>query len=122
MVAPGASHETSRVIVFIALKRGLPTFELDGVDAYWQAPEDEEVYVAPPAEYLAKLAEEGKDTNIAWRLMRQLPGRRGAGKAWTTHAAKNLTEHGGFEQCPELPQFFYNRTLDVGLELHRIRD
>ena len=41
LVSPGAS----RVIDFLALKMGLETFEADAVDAYYQAPEQEEVVV-----------------------------------------------------------------------------
>ena len=56
----------------LALKMGLETFEADAVDAYSQAPEYEEV--AP--EYLERLAKAGRDTDIVWRLRRELPGRR----------------------------------------------
>ncbi len=72
----------------------------------------------PPREYLDKLAAEGRDTNIAWRLLRQLPGRRAAGQAWTTHFANALTEKAGFERCAELLQFFYHRAHRVGIDVH----
>ena len=43
-----ATQSASRVIDFLALKIGLGTFE---ADAYYQAPEHEEVVVEPAPEY-----------------------------------------------------------------------
>ena len=61
------------MIDFLALKTGLETFEADAVDADYQAPEHEEVVVEPAPEYLERLARAGRDTDIVWRLRRQLP-------------------------------------------------
>ena len=41
---------------FLALKMRLETFEADAVDAYYQAPEHEEVVVERALEYLERLA------------------------------------------------------------------
>ena len=78
LFSPGATHSASRVIDFLALKMGLETFEADAVDAYYQAPEHEEVFLEPAPEYLERLAKAGRDTDIVLRLRRQLPRRRAA--------------------------------------------
>ena len=83
----GATLSASRVIDFLALKMGLETFEVDAVDAHYQAPEHEEVVVEPAPEHLERLAKAGRDTDIVWRLRRQLPGRRAAGQSWVEHMA-----------------------------------
>ena len=74
------------------------TFTFDVMDAYYNAPEDEEVYVDPPKPYLQPLEDAGRETDIKWRLWKQLPGRRRAGQAWTDHLAAFILEIGG-EQC-----------------------
>ena len=47
------------------------------MDAYYQAPEHEDGVVEPAPEYLERLGKAGRDTDIVWRLGRQLPGRQG---------------------------------------------
>ena len=64
LFAPGAAHSTSRVIDFLALKENVVTFELDAVDAYYQAVQSEEIFVRPPKEYLERVAAAGGDTKI----------------------------------------------------------
>ena len=56
------------------------------MDAYCQAPEHEEVVVVPAPEYLECLAKAGRDTEIVWRLRRQLPGSRAASQSSVEHA------------------------------------
>ena len=96
LFSPGATHSASRVTDFLALKMGLETFEADAVDAYYQAPEHEEVVVEPALEYLERRAKGGRDTDIVWRLRRQLPGRRAAGQSWVEHVAGIRREQIGF--------------------------
>ena len=72
---------------------GLETFEADAVDAYYQAPQHEEVVVEPAPEYLERLAKAGRDTDIVWRLRRQVPGRRAAGQSWVEHVAGILVSN-----------------------------
>ena len=103
--SPRATHSASRVIDFMALKMGLETFDADAVNAYYQAPEHEEVVVEPAPEYLERLAKAGRDTNIVWRLRCQLPGRRGAGQSWVEHVAGILVSKLGFERCTTTSRF-----------------
>ena len=118
LFSPGETHSASRVIDFLALKMGLETFEADAVDAYYQAPEHEEVAVEPAPEYLERRAKAGRDTDIVWRLRRQLPGRRAAGQSWVEHVAVILVNKLGFVRCTTAPQFYCSSERMVALELH----
>ena len=116
LFSPGATHSASRVIDFLALKMGLETFEADVVDAYCQAPEHEEVVVEPAPEYLERHAKAGRDTDIVWRLRRQLPGRGAAGQSWVEHVAGILVNKLSF--VTTAPQFYWSSERIVALELH----
>ena len=71
----------------------------------------------PPTEYLARIAAEGKSTEISWRLRRQLPGRRQAGQMWCNHFT-NILEDAGFVRCEAAPQFFRGENSSIRLEVH----
>ena len=75
------------MIDFLALKLGLETFEGAAVDAYDQAQEHKDVVVEPAPEYLERLAKAGRDTDMVWRLRRQLPGSWTASQSWMEHMA-----------------------------------
>ena len=111
LFSTGTTHSASRVIDFLALKMGLETFEADAVDAFYQAPEHEEVVVEPAPEYLERLAKAGKDTDIVWRLRRQLAGRGTAGQSWVEHVAGILVNKLGFARCTTAPQFYWSSGL-----------
>ena len=64
--------------------------------------------VDPPQEYLDMLRAEGKDTDIYWKLKKQLPGRRTAAPGWVEHMAGILTDEMHMTRCEVAPQFFYN--------------
>ena len=84
------------------MKMGLGTFEADAVDAYYQAPEHEEVVVEPASECVERLAKAGRDTDIVWRLRRQLPGRRAAGQSWLEHVAGILVSRLGWNSREQI--------------------
>ena len=107
-----------RRLVFSWSDACLETFEADAVDAYFQAPEHEEVVVEPAPEYLERLAKAGRDTDIVWRWRRQLPGRRAAGQSWVEHVAGILVNKLGFERCTTAPQFHWSAVRLIALELH----
>ena len=106
------------MIDFLALKLGLETFEADAVDAYYQAPEHEEVVVEPAQEYLERLAKAGRDTDIVWRLRRRLSGRRAAGQCCVEHVAGILVNELGFARWVTAPHFYWSSERMVALELH----
>ena len=99
LFSPRATQSANRVIDFLALKMGLETFESYAVDAYYQAPEHEEVVVAPAPEYLERLAKAGR---------RQLLGRRAAGQSRVEHVAGILVNKLGFVQCTTKTQFYWS--------------
>ena len=74
------------------------------MDAYYQAPEHEEVVVVPAPEYLERLAKAGRDTDIVWRLRRQMPGSRAASQRWMEHVARILVNKLGCERYTTAPQ------------------
>ena len=97
---------------------GLETYEADAVDAYYQASEHDEVVVEAAPEYLERLAKAGRDTDIVWRLRRQLPGRRAVGQSRVEHVAGIPVSKLGFERCTTAPQFYWSSEKMVALELH----
>ena len=118
LFAPGASHCTSRIIDYLALKKGYTTFAFDAIDANFQAPETEDVVVDPPLEYLKRLKDAGRETNIKWKLLKQLPGRRPAGQRWVDHLAGILVNELGFTRSSRSPQFYWSRSRQVAMEVH----
>ena len=119
LFSPGATQSAGRMIDFVALKMGLETFEADAVDAYYQAPEHEEVVVESAPEYLERLTKAGRDTDIVWRLRRQLPGRRAASQRWVEHVSGILVNNLGFERCTTEPACYWSAARLVALELHK---
>ena len=118
LFAPGASYCTGRIVDIFSLKRRVPTFTLDCTDAYHQAPEQDDVVVEPPEEYLNRLRAAGMSTDIWWKLQKQLPGRRQAGQRWVDHFTSALVDKLGFTRCVSAPQFFWNPDRQVGMEVH----
>ena len=118
LFAPGASHCTSRIIDYLALKKGSTTFAFDAIDACFQAPATENIVVDPPPEYLKRLEEAGGDTNIKWKLLKQLPGRRLAGQRWVDHLAGILVNELGFTRSSRSPQFYWSQSRQVAMEVH----
>ena len=118
LFSPGATHSAGRTTDFLALKMGFETLEADAVDAYYKAPEHEEVVVELAPEYLERLTKAGRDTNTVWRLRYQLPGRRAAGQSWVEHVAGILVNKVGCERCTTSPQFYWSAVRLVALELH----
>ena len=117
--APASCPLTARVIDTLALRGDLPTAVLDATAAYYQAPETEECYVNPPLEFLRAEAKAGRSTNVKWKLLKQLPGRRRAGQAWVDHVAAALVrEPLCLERCAEMPCFFGRRRGQIAAELH----
>ena len=88
LFAPGSTASTGRMVDIMAMKDDddpgdpLVTIIGDCISAYYQTPETEEFYADPPPEWLAARRANGQDTDVVWRLQKQLPGRRAAGKRW----------------------------------------
>ena len=113
----GSLNATARLVDFCVLRRGQPTFIIYCSNAFYHAPEYEKVYVRPPLEWVQLRQAEGHFGRERWRLRRQLPGRRTAGKRWIDHASQILMEDVGMERCLECPCFVKSQR-GVSLELH----
>ena len=105
LFAPAAGHDLSRLVDFMVMKRGLTGFTCDASNAYFHAPEDENVVVKPPKEFVEQERAAGRRVDILWRMKKILPGRRKGSKSWMEFLAKTLVEC-GLEQCPAAPQFY----------------
>mgnify|MGYP002173304101 FL=1 len=103
LFTPGSSGATARLIDFYALQHGHASFIMDSTSAFYHADEPEEVYVKPPAEWIAKQIELGQPNDVVWKLKKQLPGRRTAGQRWVDHAAALLVDELGMIRCVECP-------------------
>eukprot|EP00959_Pyramimonas_sp_CCMP1952_P461723 9482077-Pyramimonas_sp.AAC.1 len=66
----------SRVVDYVALKHGWPTFTVDVEDAYYHVPEEEGAWVECPPKVLEECRAKGDTEDYAWQLAKQLPGRR----------------------------------------------
>ena len=85
---------------------------LDVSTAFYNAEEDEIVYVEPPQEW-KRLHGEG----YLWRVFRVMPGRRKGALLWIDHAA-GLLKQLGFQSFEPTPYFFYNPEADAEIGLY----
>lgn len=115
---PASNQATSRVIDIIAVKKKQKTQIGDASNAYFHAEETEEIYVQPPAEWLARQRKRHLPDHVMWRMKKQLYGRRKASKAFNEFMVKELTKL-GFVQCAPAPHFFRQDEKDMDLELHQ---
>ena len=115
LFAPSTTTITMRVIDVVACKKRLCTLTGDISNAFFHAPEDEEVYYHPPAEWYEENPEmEG----MIWRGLKQLYGRRKATKNFAKLMGGVLKENCGMDQCAAAPHLFRNAARGVILELH----
>jgi hypothetical protein len=117
LFVPGAAHSTGRVIDYIGVKEELVTVEIDAVDAYYNAEETEAVYVPAPIEFIEARRAAGLSTDVAWRLRKQLTGRRAACSNWNDHVLGLLLGR-GFLRCPDAPQFYVRDEPRTVVEVH----
>ena len=104
LISFGATQSASLVTDFLALKMGLDTFEADAVDAYFQAPEHEEVVVEPARSTWNDLPKlEGTHTHRV--SFETAVARRAAGQSWVEHVAGILVNKLGCVRCTTAPQF-----------------
>ena len=102
----------------VAVRYNLQTLTADVSNAFFHAPEDEDVYAKPPPEWLLQRAAAGESVAVAWRLKKQLYGRRKAGQAWVEHAAKMLVDKVGLTRCAVAPYLFADTKRKMIVELH----
>ena len=81
-----------RVIPTIAVKRGYNTMVLDAVRAYLQVPEDEDVFIIPPAEWRRH---DDFKAHSCWKAKTKWYGERCAAQSFQDFLASHLCEMGG---------------------------
>eukprot|EP00971_Amphidinium_carterae_P197342 3917089-Amphidinium_carterae.1 len=117
LFAPSSSPSTSRVIDQIALQLRLGRFCLDATNAFNHVPETEDIFVEPAAEWLESEAAAGRRTDVVWKLEKVLYGCRRGVQKWVSWFAELLMSF-GFLRCDVAPQFFYDPTNSLYLEVH----
>jgi len=90
---------------------------LDVHAAYNILDEPEAVLVYPPREWLDEQAAQGLPTNVMWRMLKIMPGRRIAAKLWVDYLGE-VHRSFGFEQCPGFRQFFHHKERGISCEIH----
>jgi hypothetical protein len=113
LFAPTTSPTTSRLIDLVAIKRGWITMKADVSVAFYHAPEEEEVYVMPPSDWL----ELQPDPSVRWRLRKQLAGRRKAPQKWLDFASSVLDRH-DWQRCVAIPYLFRHPATSSVMEVH----
>ena len=81
-----------RVIPTVAVKRGYNTVVLDAVRAYLQVPEDEDVFIIPPAQWRRH---DDFKAHSCWKAKTKWYGERCAAQAFQEFLAGHLCEMGG---------------------------
>ena len=81
-----------RVIPTIAVKRGYNTMVLDAVRAYLQVPEDDDVFIIPPAQWRRH---DDFKAHSCWKAKTVWYGERHAAQAFQDFLAGHLCEMGG---------------------------
>ena len=81
-----------RVIPTVAVKRGYNTMVLDAVRAYLQVPEDEDVFIIPPAQWRRH---DDFKAHSCWKAKTKWYGERCAAQAFQDFLADHLCEMGG---------------------------
>jgi len=124
LFAPGATANTGRVIDFLGMKDDLDAEDPivtaigDCTSAYYQTPEEEDFFCTPPAEWLEWRRSRGLSVDVVWKLKKQLPGRREAGKKWIEFCAGKFVKECGLVRYEPMPQFFRQENARLALELH----
>ena len=71
----------------------------------------------PPAEWIAARQAAGLETDVVWKLEKQMPGRRAAGNRWHNHLAAKFGEC-GLVQNEGMPNFFKIPDTRVVIDTH----
>ena len=109
-----SSANTGRILDYLVAKKQLRVYLADVECAFFHAPEADEVYVEPPAEW----KEDHPDQDYVWQLVKQLYGRRPAPRAFSDFVAGVLIDEIGMKRCVEVPHLYYHEETEVCLEVH----
>lgn len=114
LFAPGTTTITMRLMKLMACRKRLRTLTGDISNAFFHAPEHEEVYYQPPDEW----CEENPEMfGMVWRGLKQLYGRKKATKNFAKFMAGALKEKRSMSQCAAAPHVFRCAAGGIMLEL-----
>ena len=107
--------ESFRMLLAVAMQKGLKVFQLDIGNAFLNAPLEEEVYVTLPEGYHL-LVESGSvpppEPASVWCLQACLPGLHQSGRNWQITKSNTLLQN-KFIQSAHDPCVFFNATRDI---------
>ena len=115
--AASSSPITSKIIDLKATEEDLLRMTFDVTAAYPQLFEPDVVVVRPPPEWIQMQRERGLDTEVLWRMLRLMPGRRIAGREWVKFMAEVFVDM-DFERHLGAPNIFYHRVRNSTLDVH----
>jgi Reverse transcriptase (RNA-dependent DNA polymerase) len=94
--APVTSWVSVRLILILAVLQGWMTKQLDFVQAYPQAPVEQDLYID-----VQKGCNIGREDTSKWALqvLKSIYGQKQAGKVWHDYLIQRLTKESNFAQC-----------------------
>jgi len=108
--APVVSWNTVRLVFTLATLKGLVSRQIDFVQAFPQAPLDDEVYMQLPKGCIT--ADEGDASTHVLRLRRNIYGLRQAAMNWFEHLRTGLLQR-GFKQSTIDPCLFTTKDIII---------
>ena len=86
--AVSTTSPTGGLIDLVGVSKQHCFFTADATNAFWQVPREEECYMYPPKQWLAKEKAAGRRTGVMWKLLAEWYGRRVGGTRWAEFAAE----------------------------------
>ena len=122
--APMSQPCTNRVVDYYSMKMDddandpMVVFEVDLSGAYYQTPQDEDLAVEPCEEWKAARRAAGLPDDMLWRLLKQLPGQRGAGNRFLEHVRLTFLERFDLQRFAALPNFYRRVDSTILIDTH----
>ena len=118
LFTPSSLPITNRIVDAVAESHGWARLVADATDAFFHAAEDEDICGECPPEFKDQLAAEGKETDVLFKFVKKVYGRRDGPQGFCDFVngvmcQKNLI------RCEALPYFFWHENLHIFVELHQ---
>lgn len=108
--APVVRYSTLRLLIAVAVKKGLKIHQMDAITAFLQGDLDEELYIEQPEGFT-------DGTNRVGKLNRAMYGLKQAGRQWNQKLVKALKSF-DLMQSKIDPCVFYNHNLDLMVAIY----
>ena len=117
LVTPSSLPITNRIVDAVAESHGWARLVADATNAFFHAAEDEDICGECPPEFKDQLAAEGEDTDVLFKFVKKVYGRR--------DGPQGFCDSGEWSDVPEeshsigthLPCFFRHENLHILVEL-----